>query len=123
MPQGGYHRGDGRWVSADTATGFASAAVSGTVAGIAVEMGSYGTLRADIVTSAPSGSPSITVALQTSKDAGVLDPWRTLVTSAAITTATTNRMSVGGVDRFARANITFSGTGSITTAINYEQAI
>lgn len=122
MPQGGYHRSDGRWVQADTATGLGSQSVSATTNGAAVETGQYSTVRADITTSSPSGSPSVTVNIQTSKDAGVTDAWRTIGSTSAITTATTARISTAGLDRYVRSQAAFSGSGSLTVAVNLELA-
>jgi hypothetical protein len=122
MPQGGYHRSDGRWVQADTATGLSQTTVSSTTNGPAVETGQYSTVRVDVVTTSPSGSPSVVINIQTSRDNGVTDPYRTIGSTAAITTATTTRLSVAGLDRFVRAQAAFSGTGSLGTNINIELA-
>jgi hypothetical protein len=121
MPDNGYHRGDGRYVNTPTAAG-QSGTVSATTNGTALETGGYSTVRVDVTTSAPSGSPSVIVNVQTSKDAGVTDAWRTIASTSALTTATTARLSVAGLDRFVRTQAAFSGTGSLAVATNIEFA-
>lgn len=123
MAQGGYHRSDGRWTPVDTTSGASALVVSATSNGTAVEMGTYGTARVDIVTTTVVSSPSLTFSIQTSKDNGATDPYRTVVTSAAVTTATTIRMSAGGLDRFARLQAVNGGTGSLTVNATFELAV
>lgn len=86
--------------------------VTASGAGAAVEIDNRGEYRGQVVVAAASGTtPSMTVAVQTSHDGGVSDPWRTLASFPAVTAAgSTAYQSFPGLDRFVRASWTVSGT-------------
>jgi len=81
-----------------------------------------GTLRAALAVTAASGTtPSLTVTVQTSYDAGSSDAWRTVAAFTAATAAGTERKSFPGLDRYVRLNYTVSGTNpSITFGVSGE---
>lgn len=87
-----------------------------------VELDDKGTLRLSLTSSAVSGTtPSMTVTMQTSLDAGVTDAWRSLGAFTAQTAAGTERKSFPGADRYVRASWVISGTTpSFTFSIDGE---
>lgn len=101
-------------------TVLASGALTASGQSSAIDVGGAGTLRAQVQVSAVGGtSPSITVTIQTSHDAGVADAWRTAGAAySAITTATNSPWQCFVVDRYVRVSYTISGTTpSLTTAV------
>lgn len=83
-----------------------------TLTGPWVELGDVGTLRLDLTVSAASGTtPTLDVALQTSKDAGVTDAAHAVASFTQKTAAAqTERKVFSGLDRYARAVYTIGGT-------------
>jgi hypothetical protein len=64
-----------------------------------------------IVTAASGGTPSLTVNIQTSHDAGATDAWRTIASFTAQTAANTSAwQDFVGLDRYIRATWTVSGS-------------
>src|SRR5437870_5085549 len=101
-------------------TVLASGAVTTTGTSTGIDVGGAGTLRAQVQVSAVSGtSPSITVTIQTSHDAGVTDAWRTAGAAySAITSVANSPYQCFAVDRYVRVSYTVSGTTpSLTVAI------
>ena len=101
-------------------TVLASGALTTTGASAAIDVGGAATLRAQVVVSAVSGTtPSVTVTIQTSHDAGATDAWRTAGSAyGAITTASSSPWQCFAVDRYVRVSYTVSGTTpSLTTSV------
>lgn len=101
-------------------TVLASGAITTTGQSAAVDVGGAGTLRAQVQVSAVSGTtPSITVTIQTSHDAGATDAWRTAGAAYSALTAVSNSpWQCFAVDRYVRVSYTVSGTApSLTTAV------
>ena len=106
-------------------TVLASGTVTTTGNSGSVDVGGAGTLRAQVVVSAASGTtPSLTVTIQTSHDAGATDPWRTAGAAyTALTAAGSSPWQTFPVDRFVRVSYAVSGTTpSFTFAVNGEAA-
>ncbi len=108
-----HHRSDGTYVNAKDGSLTPAAAFStanSPINSAGVECDGFTTARVTIVTGAITNTPSLTVNVQTSADNGVADPWRPVFsTAAAITTATTTKISGGGLDRWVRLNATCTG--------------
>lgn len=86
----------------------ASAAMTATGSGTGVELGDSGTLILTLDVTAASGTtPSMTVSVETSEDNST---WRTLGSFTAKTAAGAERKSFPGVDQYARATWTITGT-------------
>jgi hypothetical protein len=101
-------------------TVLASGALTTTGQSAAIDVGGAGTLRTQVQVSAVSGTtPSITVTIQTSHDAGVLDAWRTAGAAyGAITTVSNSPWQSYAVDRYVRVSYVISGTTpSLTTTV------
>lgn len=101
-------------------TVLASGAVTASGQSAAVDVGGAGTLRAQVQVSAVSGTtPSITVTIQTSHDAGVTDAWRTAGAAYTALTAVANSpYQCFVVDRYVRVSYVVSGTTpSLTTTV------
>lgn len=101
-------------------TVLASGALTTTGTSSAIDVGGAGTLRAQVQVSAVSGTtPSATVTIQTSHDAGVSDAWRTAGAAyGAITTVSNSPWQCFVVDRYVRVSYTVSGTTpSLTTTV------
>lgn len=104
-------------------TVLASGAVTATGQSAAVDVGGAGTLRTQVVVSAATGtSPSLTVTIQTSHDAGATDAWRTAGAAySAITAAGSSPWQSYAVDRYVRVSYVVSGTTpNITFAVTGE---
>ena len=70
-----------------------------------------GTLRLLADVAAASGTtPSITINVQTSADAGDTDAWRAVASMTAITATGKSRKVFAGLDRYTRVTWTVSGT-------------
>lgn len=83
---------------------------SGASAGIEVDNRNQFVGQLD-VTAASGTTPSLTVAVQTSADNGVTDPWRTVASFPAATAVSTSaRQNFVGLDRWIRASYTVTGT-------------
>lgn len=101
-------------------TVLASGAVTVTGNSAAIDVGGFGTLRAQVQVSAVSGTtPSITVTIQTSHDAGATDAWRTAGAAYTALTAVSNSPYQSFVvDRYVRVSYVVSGTTpSLTTTV------
>lgn len=97
-----------------------SGALTTTGQSSAIDVGGAGTLRAQVQVSAVSGTtPSVTVTIQTSHDAGVADAWRTAGSAfSAITSVANSPWQCFAVDRYVRVSYTVSGTTpSLTTTV------
>lgn len=82
---------------------------SGTSSGF--EVADHGTLRlTQTVTAASGTSPTLTTDVQTSKDNGVTDSWRTVASFTQKTGVTSERKCFAGCDHFVRLNHTVGGT-------------
>jgi hypothetical protein len=106
-------------------TVLASGALTTTGQSAAIDVGGVATLRAQVQVSAVSGTtPSITVTIQTSHDAGVSDAWRTAGAAyGAITTVSNSPWQCFAVDRYVRVSYVISGTTpSLTTTVVGEAA-
>ena len=109
-----------QWTKGSDVTVLASGALTTTGTSSAIDVGGAGTLRAQVQVSAVSGTtPSVTVTIQTSHDAGVTDAWRTAGAAfSAITTVSNSPWQAMVVDRYVRVSYTVSGTTpSLTTAV------
>lgn len=98
----------------------AAGALTASGSSSAIDVGGAGTLRAQVQVSAVSGtSPSVTVTIQTSHDAGATDPWRTAGAAySALTSVSNSPWQAFAVDRYVRVSYTVSGTTpSLTTAV------
>lgn len=98
----------------------ASTALTATGTTSAMDVGGAGTLRAQVQVSAVSGTtPSLTVTVQTSHDAGATDAWRTAGAAfSAITSVANSPWQCFVVDRYVRLSYTVSGTTpSLTTTV------
>lgn len=98
----------------------AAGALTATGNSASIDVGGAGTLRAQVQVSAVSGTtPSVTVTIQTSHDAGATDPWRTAGAAyGAITAVGNSPWQCFAVDRYVRVAYTVSGTTpSLTTAV------
>lgn len=101
-------------------TVLASGAVTASGQSSAIDVSGAGTLRCQVQVSAVSGtSPSITVTVQTSHDAGATDAWRTAGSAfSALTSASNSPWQSFAVDRYVRVSYTVSGTTpSLTTTV------
>lgn len=101
-------------------TVLASGAITATGQSSAIDVGGAGTLRCQVQVSAVSGtSPSITVTIQTSHDAGVSDAWRTAGAAySALTSVANSPYQCFVVDRYVRVSYSVSGTTpSLTTTV------
>lgn len=101
-------------------TVLASGALTASGQSAAIDVGGAGTLRAQVQVSAVSGtSPSVTMTVQTSHDAGVSDAWRTAGAAYSALTAVSNSpWQSFAVDRYVRVSYTVSGTTpSLTTTV------
>lgn len=101
-------------------TVLASGAITATGQSAAIDVGGAGTLRTQVQVSAVSGtSPSITVTMQTSHDAGATDPWRTAGAAySALTSVSNSPWQCYAVDRYVRVSYSVSGTTpSLTTTV------
>lgn len=89
--------------------------------GAAINIGNKGTLRAQVVVTAVSGtSPSDTITIETSHDAGATDAWRTVAAFSAVTAAGSSAFkSFPGLDRYIRAKhvVTGSATPTLTLGV------
>lgn len=78
---------------------------------VVVDSVNKGTLRLLADVAAASGTtPSITINVQTSADAGDTDAWHTVASFSAITAAGKTRKVFTGLDRYTRITYTVSGT-------------
>jgi hypothetical protein len=93
-------------------TVLASGAVTATGQSTGIDVGGAGTLRAQVVVSAATGtSPSLTVTIQTSHDNGSTDAWRTAGAAySALTSASSSPYQSFAVDRYVRVSYVVSGT-------------
>jgi hypothetical protein len=101
-------------------TVLASGAITASGQSTAIDVGGAGTLRAQVRVSAVSGTtPSITVTIQTSHDAGSTDAWRTAGAAySALTSVANSPWQCFAVDRYVRVSYTVSGTTpSLTTTV------
>lgn len=101
-------------------TVLASGALTTTGQSAAIDVGGAGTLRAQVQVSAVSGTtPSVTVTIQTSHDAGSTDAWRTAGAAySALTSVSNSPYQCFVVDRYVRVAYTVSGTTpSLTTTV------
>src|SRR3954454_4863143 len=93
----------------DPITVLPSTVATTSATGPAVPSGAYNTLRLVVATTAVSGTtPSMTVTIETSADGST--GWTSVGAFAAVTTVTTVRKVVSGLDRFVRANYAITGT-------------
>lgn len=101
-------------------TVLASGALTASGQSSAIDVGGAATLRCQVVVSAVSGtSPSATVTIQTSHDAGATDAWRTAGAAfGALTSASSSPWQCFAVDRYVRVSYAISGTTpSLTTSV------
>jgi hypothetical protein len=101
-------------------TVLASGAITATGQSAAIDVGGAATLRAQVQVSAVSGTtPSITVTIQTSHDAGATDAWRTAGAAySALTSVSNSPYQCFVVDRYVRVSYVVSGTTpSLTTTV------
>lgn len=93
-------------------TVLASGAVTATGTSTGIDVGGAGTLRAQVVVTAATGTtPSLTVTIQTSHDNGATDTWRTAGAAyTALTAAGSSPYQCFTVDRYVRASYAVSGT-------------
>lgn len=83
--------------------------ITATTTGPAIELGDRGTLRLDLNVLAVSGTtPSLTVAIETSKDG--LTNWQPVGNFTAATAAGVTRKIFSGIDRHVRVVETVTGT-------------
>lgn len=87
-----------------------------------VEMAGHSNLRLDVIVAAVVGAGgTVTVAVQTSFDAGVTDAAAQVgAASPAIAAAGTTRMRPGPTDRWVRALVTLAGATSATLSLSGE---
>jgi hypothetical protein len=110
----GYWMANGRYANTEDVTLAASAARTATVSLTGVELGDKGTARLLLDVTAASGTtPTLDVAIQTSKDNST---WRAVAAFAQKTTTGTELKSFTGLDRFVRAVFTIGGTTPSFTA-------
>jgi hypothetical protein len=90
----------------------AGTVVTATGNGAGIELNNKGTFNGQVIVTAASGTtPSDTIAIQTSHDNGVLDPWRTIASFPAVTAVGSSVWKgFSGVDRWIRATHTVTGT-------------
>lgn len=90
----------------------AGTVVTANGASAGIEVDNRVQFRGQLDVTAVSGTtPNLTVAVQTSADNGVLDPWRTVGSfPAATAVATSPRQNFVGLDRWIRASYTITGT-------------
>jgi hypothetical protein len=106
----GYRKQDQKWADTEDVTLHASAARTASGSGTGVELGDRSGIRLDLAVTAASGTkPSLQVDLETSSDNAT---WRPVGGFTALASTGTQRMSLGGLDRFVRAVWTISGSGS-----------
>lgn len=111
----GYYKANGRFADTRTSTFVAAGtALTTTVTSAAHELGDRSNIRIDYVVTAATGSPSVTCAVETSKD-GVT--WVAVASFSAITGAGSTRKIFGPLDRFVHIVETFSGSGSLTRSV------
>ncbi len=104
----GSHMQNGRFASYDDVVLQDTVTRTASGAAAAVECAHKSVACLDLVVSAASGTtPSLTVAIETSKDGST---WRNVASFTAATAVTSERKSFVGLDRYVRANATISGT-------------
>ena len=93
-------------------TVLASGSVTATGNSTGVDVGGAGTLRAQVVVTAATGTtPSLTCTIQTSHDNGATDAWRTAGAAyTALTAAGSSPYQAMVVDRYVRVSYVVSGT-------------
>lgn len=97
-----------------------SGAITATAAGTGLELGDKGTLRLTQNITAVSGtSPTLDTAVQTSRDNGATDAWRTIASFTQKTGVTSERKCFAGLDHWVRLNHTVGGTGSPSFTVTY----
>lgn len=105
---GGYWSSSGRWVNHDDLVVQAAVTRTTTLVGAAVDTNGKGDISLDLAVTAASGTtPTLDVALETSKD-GV--SWRSLGSFAQKTAVSSERKSFSGCDRLVRTNAVIGGT-------------
>jgi len=88
-----------------------AAALTASVAGTGAEIADAGVLRlTQTVTAATGTTPTLTTDVQTSRDNGVADAWRTVASFTQKTAASTERKCFAGCDHYVRLNHTVGGT-------------
>ena len=120
-----------RWANTEPVLLVPSAAqAKNTTASAAFELGDRHTLRLALAVAAVAGNtPTLDVTLQTSKDGGVLDAWRTLGTFTQRTSADLSggaspvpeQKCFAGCDRFVRASSVVGGVQNGSIA-NFDEA-
>jgi hypothetical protein len=110
----GYYKANGRYADTIVST-FANGVISVTTTSPAHELGDRGTIRIDTAVTAITGTPTLTVAVETSKD-GVT--WVAVAAFTAISTVSTARKIFSGLDRFVHIVETVGGgAGTITRSV------
>lgn len=117
----GYHKQNGEYADTEDVTLAASTARTATGQGSALELGDRGTVRLLLDCTAASGTnPTLVVAIQTSHDGST---WRELGAFTQLTASGSQRISLGGCDRFVRAAWGIGGTDpSFTFSVSGESA-
>lgn len=88
-----------------------SAALTASAAGTGFETGDKGTLRLTQNVTAVSGTtPTLVTDVQTSRDNGVTDTWRTIASFTSKNSVTSERKCFAGLDHWIRLNHTVGGT-------------
>lgn len=115
----GYNKQNGGWADTEELTPAASSARIASDSGAGIEMGDRGTVRLLLDVTAASGTlPTLGVAIQTSHDGST---WRELGAFTGLTTTGSQRISLGGLDRYVRAVWTIGGTNpSFTFSVSGE---
>ena len=108
-----YKKSNGKWANTEDVTVQDSVTRTATANGSAVEVGERSVACLELVVSAASGTtPTLDVSIETSKDGSGsgLGAWRSVGSFAQKTSATSERKSFAGLDRFVRAVQTVGGT-------------
>lgn len=88
-----------------------AAALTASAAGTGFEIADKGTLRlTQNVTAASGTTPTLTTDVQTSRDNGVSDAWRTIASFTQKTAVSAERKCFAGCDHYVRLNHTIGGT-------------
>jgi hypothetical protein len=109
----GFHKSNGEFADVDNLSVEAGVTRTATGSSNAIDVGERSSACLELNVTAASGtSPTMTVAIETSKDGSGtgLGAWRSVASFAAATGVTSERKSFAGLDRYVRATATIGGT-------------
>jgi len=112
----GYHKPDGGYADTEEIN-MASGVLSATQNGTSFVTGHRTALRLTLAVTAASASPTLDVAIETSRDGTT---WAAVAAFTQATGVTSQAKVFGPLDRYVRAKETLGGTGTVTRTITGE---